>query len=394
MLNLQALEQAFAPVNQVGRGTIEADIGGTIVTLEALLPHEEVAVQKYAAAAMEENKDTMSANTDYLDRFQTSLLAHAVAKIGDIHIKGSDHVETGEVLPNGVAVKIPRVDAVLRIATKWSRPIRQFLFNKYSELVERLDLESEQVIKYDLFDLAAEIQRTENRLADLQKRKADRASEQEAKHPFRQQVETFAKAEDTPVPVQQAPVAPVPPPVAPVPAPQAPVPVQQARQPIIPVAPPPPVQVRPEPNPPANAVLDNIEAASQPDELADVEAQMAAENARLYRIREAQRNAAQQVRENRGVPEGFTRQETPKGYDPPPTVPVMPSRPPPHMAAHEAAVELGAMSQRVGDVDGIEAYRIGQVPTLNDKAQPRNLAGATVDPRSDRGTQNPRFRRG
>lgn len=381
MLNLQALEQAFSSVSQVGRGTIDCDVGGKTITLEALLPHEEVAVQKYAAVALEENRETLSANTEYLDRFQVALLAHAVAKVDGISVKDEDHVETGEVLPNGVRVKIPRVDAVRGLVTKWSRPVRTFLFGKYSELMERIDLESEGLIKYSPFDLDAEIKRTEARLEDLKKRKTERDTEQEAKHPFRQQVASFSKATqpDT-TPVIETPPAPQPVAVPPAPQmqPQA-TPPTAPRKPIIPSAPPPPVPAyqpqsmqsqQPQTQATADEVLDDIKDAQQGMDLDDLQAQVAAENERLMRARQAQQQAA-------------------------PQQPIL-RRPPPHVTARMDAEEVddNTSVQKVGDVGGMDAYRIGQVPTLTDKMPLRNAQGAVVNQNSDKGTQNPRFRRG
>lgn len=385
MLNLQALEQAFSSISHVGKGTIVADIHGTPVTLEALLPHEEVAVQKYAAVALEENKDALSANTEFLDRFQVALLSYAVARIGDMNLKADDHIETGETLPNGVKVKVPRVDAVRGVVSQWSRTVRQYLFGKYSELMDRLELESETLIKYDPFDLDAEIKRTEARLEDLKGRKAEKESEKEVKHPFRQQVAAFAKASvpdlSTPAPAPQAqpePPAPTPTPTPPQVQPQAatpPPPAPQPRKPIIPTAaPPPPAAVAtPMPayaqEPSMDEVLDGIEDDQQGIGLDDLQAQVAAENDRLLRARQAQQQVAQQQ-------------------------PIL-RRPPPHASIHmDVDEEDNTSVQKVGDVGGTEAYRIGQVPTLTEKSTMRNGQGVAINQSSDKGTQNPRFRRG
>jgi len=374
MLNLQALEQAFSNISHVGKGRIDCDIGGHIVTLEALLPHEEVSVQKFASGALEENKDSLSANTEFLDRFQVGLLAYAIVSIGGMNLKDSEYVETGETLPNGVAVKVPRFEAMRAVIGKWSRTVRQALFGKYSELMERLDLESEALVKYNPFDLDAEIKRTETRLEELKTRKAERESSKEAKHPFRQQVAAFVKSEapdlsgvsTQPEPPVAAPqTQPEPPPPAPAPQPPAAV---QPRKPIIPAAPPPPPPVQAHPEPPMSEVLESIERDQQGIDLGDLQAQVAAENERLFRARAAQQAAAQQQTVLR--------------------------RPPPHANVHLDAEEDNLAVQKVGEVGGTEAYRIGQVPTLTDKTPMRNGQGASINQNIDKGTQNPRFRRG
>ena len=386
MLNLQALEQAFSGISDVGKGTIECDFDGRTIVLASLLPHEEVAVQKYAAVALEENKDALSANTEFLDRFQIGLLSYAVCRIDDIDLSGETHVETGEVLANGVRVKIPRNEAVRKIVASWSRIVRQFLFRKYSELMDRVDLESEKLVKYDPLDLSAEIERLEARIAELKERKADKDNEQEAKHPFRQQLDTFAtrKVEDAPQTAPEQPqaapepvAAPVPPvavqtPVADQPAPSVP----QPRRPISPSAPPPPTRVQPQtaPEPSATSVLDGIEQAQQDQDsfmLEDLEAQVAAENERLARVRAARQTAP--------APQQQLR------------------RPPPHMQVQMPEPDEVEHTQvhNVGQVSGVEAFRIGDVPTLSDKApQQRTAQGVAVNQNVNNGTTNPRFRRG
>jgi len=380
MLNLQALEQAFSSISAVGKGTIDCHFDGHVVTLSALLPSEEVAVQKFAAVALEEEKGTLSANTEFIDRFQIALLSFSISRLDHLDLRESEFIETGEMLPNGVAVKMPRHEAIRKLVMSWSRLVRQFLFRKYSELMERIDDESERIIKYEPIDLDAEIARVETRLEELKARKAEKAAEKEAKHPFRQQVDVFSNRSDKQeVPVQpqppQQPQAVQQPQPAPVPQQAAPQP-PQPRQPIVPpVAPPPkvapPRQAVPEPS--MDEVLSNIEAAqSNEDEgltLADLSAEMAAENERLLRARQAR--LAQQSQ-----------------------TPPQARRPPPHLSAREDTTELQEV-QKVGDINGTEAFRIGEVPTLSEKTTtPRSNQGVVVDQAQNNGTVNPRFRRG
>lgn len=120
-------------------------------------------------------------------------------------------------------------------------------------------------------------------------------------------------------------------------------------------------------------VLSNIEAAqSNEDEgltLADLSAEMAAENERLLRARQAR--LAQQSQ-----------------------TPPQARRPPPHLSAREDTTELQEV-QKVGDINGTEAFRIGEVPTLSEKTTtPRSNQGVVVDQAQNNGTVNPRFRRG
>lgn len=374
MLNLQVLEQAFSSISNIGKGTIECDVDGQSVLLMALLPHEEVAVQKYAAVALEENKDALSANTEFLDRFQVGLLSYAVVKVGPLDLRTYEYIETGEKLPNGVAVKIPRHDAVRRMIGGWSRIVRQYLFRKYSELMERIDIDADKLIKYEPVDLDAEIERLADRIKDLRDRKAEQENEKQAKHPFRQQVENFSNRAEAKQ-EEEVPASPY----EEVQQPLPPDPPFQPRQPVIPATMPPPAKVAPQAPSPAvqsaSDVLDNIEQA-QKDMDSDLEAEIAAENQRLMLARQARQQ--QQIA-------------------PPVVQPQQPiRRPPPHLAVSldEDTSSLDAV-EKLGEMGGQEAYRIGQVPTLSDKApQARDASRAVVNQSVPKGTENPRFRKG
>lgn len=385
MLSLHDLEQAFSEISNVGKGTIECEVDGKLVVLTALLPHEEVAVQKFAAAALEENKDAISSNTDFLERFQVALLSYAVLKVGNLDLTGVDVIETGDTLPNGVKVKVPRHEAVRKMVNSWSRVVRQYLFKKYSDLMDRIDYDTEKVIKYEPVDIDAEIARIEERLEWLRDKKKTKDDDMEAKHPFRQQVAAFSnpnltepdQPKEAPTP-PEAPKAPEPPkPITPKP--------QQAtpRAPIIPAAVPPPVKHQPQtvaplPPEPVNqdpspdevlrSIEQGLEGAEEDSGLSDLEAEIEAENARLLRARAAQQQNQPAFR-----------------------------RPPPHAAIHkdfEAEDENPITAQKVGDLGGTDAYRLNQPVTLTNKQPSRTAQGVMLDQGADKGTQNPRFRRG
>jgi len=392
MLNLLDLEQAFSEISNVGKGTIECEVDGNIIVLSALLPHEEVAVQKFAATALEENKEALSANTDFLDRFQMALLSYAIVRVGNVDLTGVETIDTGETLPNGVKVKIPRNEAVRKMVTKWSRIVRQYLFRKYSDLLERIDAETDKVIRYEPIDLDAEIDRAEARINDLKERKKARDNEMEARHPFRQQVEAFSNQNLTePEPAPEPQVAPkaensveVAAPITQQPSQPSPETKQKAdqvasssRAPIIPSAVPPPAKhqkVAPSPtsDPSPDEVLRGIEQGLEEAEgdsgLMDLQEEIEAENARLLRARAAQQQSQSALR-----------------------------RPPPHAAIHkdfEAEDENPTTAQKVGDLGGTDAYRLNQPVTLTNKQPTRSAQGVVLDQGADKGTQNPRFRRG
>jgi len=371
MLNLKALEQAFSGINDIGKGTISCDVDGSTVILSALMPNEEVTVQRYAAIALEEGRDSISANSDYLDRFQAALLAHAIVSINGMDLSSLTHIETGELLPNGVAVKIPRYEAVRKIVNSWSRIVRQYLFKHYAELMERIDLESDRLIKYEPVDIDTEIERLEERLKEMQERKAEKEKGDEARHPFRQQVETMKVDNVVMVPQQEEPA-----PVASPTMPTAPLPPRQAS--VVPDFVPPPAKRQQEPSP--SEVLDNIErgqqeAAQSNDLDADLQAEMDAENARLLRVRQAQ------------MAQRHAQQHTPQETHA--------RRQPPHMAAQEDNDGPDDSIVGVGQIGGIDAYRVGAVPTLTEKGNGQRTGQAAIDQSNvNKGTLNPRFRKG
>jgi len=175
-LTLKDLENVMGPLSQLGKGEMTFDVGNLSLTLRTLTPSEELEIQRYARAALAEGEVTdQTSALDFLDRFRYMTLAHSLVQVGPLDFRGVEHVLTGETLPNGVAVKIPKPMAVLKIVSNWSREMSVAVMRKFEKLSNQVEAELEKVIVFEESELDAEIARLEEKLADLkdQKAKAD-----------------------------------------------------------------------------------------------------------------------------------------------------------------------------------------------------------------------------
>ena len=167
-ITLEALEQALAPIQEIGQGETTFDISGTAITLRILLPEEEAEVQKYAGQVLNPNgEDNRSNAAEFLERIKIGTLSHCITAIGAQDLHDVEFIETAEKLANGNAVKITRVAALRKLLLKWSNPIRLALFRKYAELVASVERQAESAIKFDPVDIDAEIERLESRVSQL-----------------------------------------------------------------------------------------------------------------------------------------------------------------------------------------------------------------------------------
>ena len=167
-ITLQALELALAPLEEVGKGEISFDVNGTTVTLRRLLPEEESEVQKFA---VNKDGDEDHGTLEYIERFKLAIVSYALVAIGPTDLRDTTHIETGEVLANGKAVKLPRHQALRKLLLKWTSPLRIAMFRKYVDLLNRVEAEAEKAIVFDPTDLNTEIERLEERLAKLKVRR-------------------------------------------------------------------------------------------------------------------------------------------------------------------------------------------------------------------------------
>ncbi len=407
-IDFKALEQALAPIAEIGQGELTFDMGGTLVTMCVLIPSEELAVQRYASTALsdEDSKDANDA-VDYLDRFRIATLAYAIVAVGALDFRGVEYIETGDTLDNGKSIKVPKHKAMQKLVGRWSRSLLTRAFRKYSELTNQVDAQADKAIQFEPSDRDAEIERLEDQLKELKATK-DRESKKN-QDIFSQKVATAVAMADTGEQMTEAlravhvaqepenyeePEAP-----APAPAPvAAPVPVPRRTGPIIPQQAAPPadrpvptpqqvVQQRSEIRPPPPRADSSFINADDDDSM---NAALDLEHQRLVDMR--RRN----VQGQRQPDDGSARTEAPRRQQMPAAI--TPARRAPHLDAAETEADLGVLSARaqqarhIGEMDGKEVYAMPAQDLEVPAARPRPDRCALDPQAGDGGSRNPRFK--
>lgn len=176
-LSLKDLQAVMAPLTEIGKGESTFDVDGLTITIRTLTPEEEISIQRYARGALTEGDANDQINAlDYLDRFRSACLGHAIMQIGGLDFRGVATVETGETLPSGVTVKVKKHEAIMQVIGTWSRPMVVAVFNRFTSLMERIESNVEKSLKYDDDHIEAEIARLEEKLAELKATKGKQDS--------------------------------------------------------------------------------------------------------------------------------------------------------------------------------------------------------------------------
>jgi hypothetical protein len=174
-IDFQTLERAMAPLVEIGQDEVTFEAGHTTVTLRVLTPEEELAVQRYAAGSVVDQQDTHGAQ-EFLDRFQTAVLSYAIVALGETDLRGVTLVNTGEVLPNGKPVSVPKHKAMRDLLTRWTRPVMDSVFRKYGEALDKVEQKASKAIHFEPADLTTEIERLEARVTLLKEERERRAN--------------------------------------------------------------------------------------------------------------------------------------------------------------------------------------------------------------------------
>ena len=154
-IDFKALEQALAPIEEIGQGELTFEAASTTITLRVLLPAEEVEAQRYAASVLQDEVEGDHSAVDYLDRFRIACLSHSVVAIGDMDFRGLEYVETGEVLPNGSPIKVTKSKALRTLLARWTRSTLTVVYSKFSDLTSKAEAAAESLIEYTPSDLPA-----------------------------------------------------------------------------------------------------------------------------------------------------------------------------------------------------------------------------------------------
>ena len=353
MIDFKALEQALAPIEEIGQGELTFDAGTTPVTLRVLLPSEEVEAQKYAATAINEADQGEHSAIDYLDRFRIGCLSHSVVAVGGVNFRGQEFVETGDKLDNGNTVKIPKHKAMRMLLARWTRPTLTAVFGRFNELVSKAEAEAEKLIEYEPSNIPAEMDRLQKRMAELRAELENAEAAEKVR--FSDKVASLAESEtDT-----HAASAPVQPPHVPAVDPEQLITPAVARRtgPITPthVAPPAERADAPTAAAPAPAAANERRQPARPDSSfidTDSDELDAAVDAEHRRIAERRRRAAQ----------GAAPMDEGSALN---TVhPQVVRQRPPHADAAQVESEVGVVAARHHAVQGHE-----DVPVLDLGAQ-------------------------
>ena len=170
MVMLKALEAAITQVEKISNHEFCFEIENLKVCLRPLRSHEETEVQRYAQVAWENTTDNEEGDTaayqEFMDRVRLSTLGFSLVQIGDLDLHDIDWIDTGEEDENGNPVSIPKWEAIVElIRTQWTKPLAMQVFQKFGELLERVEIHAARLVDFDPTDLDEEIDRIENRLA-------------------------------------------------------------------------------------------------------------------------------------------------------------------------------------------------------------------------------------
>lgn len=366
MLDIKALEAAFARIGEIGKGEIDVEVDGVRVWMRALVPEEDIEVQKYARGDSEGGIE----NLLLIERYKRATIAYAVVQVGGLDLRGVTHIPTGEVLENGNPVRVPKVIAVRRIVDGWSRQATTLLFQRYAELVRRIEDEANAKVQFDKSNLPAEIERLESRLADLRRVQAGTVIPTGITTEIVQQIDEETKGYSVVPPTAssdtRASVITEP---APNPVPKVADPPAQPRARVAPSVAPPPARVETPPLPTPSASRDPLPNVLNSFGDATDEA-IAAETARIVsaRARVAQAQAQAEA-------EAEAAHDLPGDVPEPVPVPVRMGRTPPHVAAARVAQEVIdplAAAEAIEPVGDVPAFRMPST-NITDRGRKPNV---------------------
>ena len=387
MVNIQALEQALLPIQNLGQRESTFEVDGTVVAMRICLPHEEVAAQAYANEMVDFAQETTERHrvSEYVDRFKLAILSYSIVQVGALDLRDVKSILTGETTDSGVPVKKQKHIVLRDLLGKWTRPVTTAAFGKYTEMLEEVESSASRAVKFAPSDLDTEIERLEKRLAEF---KAEKEKREQDSDPIRQQLFTLAQQQaeaereqmqnpSPPPRPPQPPQEPAPEPEAQAqPEPQEPVERPQGqRQSAIPTQAAPPVR-RP---PPQQAPQPQVQQqAPQPVQSSVVDVEEEALLDEGERIAHARAQWKQEREESARV-----------------------SREPPHRQAANttnAVVDTGAnqlaAARPAGNVDGKEAFRLPPTELTQrgrGKETPPDRSAPTQVNKPPTSPSNPRF---
>jgi hypothetical protein len=168
MIALKDLKSALAPLSEIGHKEKEFDLFGMKITLSTLTPSQESSVQR---AISDSQEDTDALALEFVDKFRVETLCRCIVQINDFDLR-SRYVTTGEVLDNGVEVKITKEEAIYDVISSWSRTVVSQVFNSYALLVEEVEQELDSKWELKKFNAEDEKENLQSRIKHLENTEA------------------------------------------------------------------------------------------------------------------------------------------------------------------------------------------------------------------------------
>jgi len=162
------IEDAFNDLIQIGNIEKKLTIGKIDIVLKTITPADEIEIQKVISSYR--NDDTLA--IEFIDAFRKETLSRAIVEINGKDLRLVSIIETGEKLDNGVSIKIPKNEAILKMLDKLPRNILSHLFNELTALTEQSEKQIEQFLQVKDKDLLVEAEILENRANALKQQDA------------------------------------------------------------------------------------------------------------------------------------------------------------------------------------------------------------------------------
>lgn len=177
-MNFNDLLKAFQPVQKIAVHERRVFVGGTPIGLRVLNNEQEGALTSIATSHMAEySKRLMEGDLSDISTFlnvgssfnrELDVLQYAIFSVGDVDFTHIGEVDTGEKLPSGNPVVIPKHEAIRQILGSYPDSILKMLYSHYQVLHEESVTAVESAIVNPSADLKVEIDRLTARLDKLQ----------------------------------------------------------------------------------------------------------------------------------------------------------------------------------------------------------------------------------
>ena len=174
-ISLNQLKSAMNKITQDGYLERKVSLGENTLIIRTLTPKEESELQKIISDL---SRDETMTTLEFVDVVRKETLSRAIVQIDDLDMRNIDMVETDEVLPNGVKVKVSRQQAISEMIEFLPRLLLSKVFEEMSRLTEEVEERTNKLLKIDVVDIDAEIEILEKRIKQLEFQKETRKLDQ------------------------------------------------------------------------------------------------------------------------------------------------------------------------------------------------------------------------